>query len=177
MFRSAYSICYSMQYLQILMSALRGPITVTMCVITMWAPSHALVMLALPSLLTATPALVSHIHTMSDCHGLDSYLLVPVRTDINECSSPDLNNCQMLCNNTVGSYSCGCNTGYALNADQTTCSGITPHTVLLEHPHIAIPLLQMWMSVWLELTCVSKTVGTLLGPILAAVMLAISQMA
>ena len=109
---------------------------------------------------------------------VDSHLLVSVRTDINECSSPDLNNCQMLCNNTVGSYSCGCNTGYALNADQTTCSGThhTQHRVHLEHPH-NMPRLQMWTSAWLELTCVSRTVKTLLGPTLATVMLAMSQMA
>ena len=42
--------------------------------------------------------------------------------DINECSQNN-GGCEHICRNTVGSYYCQCNEGYALNADQRTCRG------------------------------------------------------
>ena len=42
--------------------------------------------------------------------------------DIDECST-NTSNCNQLCNNTVGGYTCGCNTGYKLASDNRTCSG------------------------------------------------------
>ena len=32
--------------------------------------------------------------------------------------------CEQICNNTVGSYTCSCNNGYSLNSDGRNCSGI-----------------------------------------------------
>ncbi|XP_053389561.1 mucin-like protein, partial [Mercenaria mercenaria] len=46
--------------------------------------------------------------------------------DIDECA-PDYNGldkCQQLCNNSVGSFNCGCRSGYRLNADNHTCIDI-----------------------------------------------------
>ncbi|WCJ21991.1 Wall-associated kinase family protein [Euphorbia peplus] len=34
--------------------------------------------------------------------------------DINECEDSELNNCEMICENTVGSYNCSCPKGYAI---------------------------------------------------------------
>ena len=41
--------------------------------------------------------------------------------DRNEC---DLTVCSQSCTNTEGSYSCGCYTGYQLENDGKTCSGM-----------------------------------------------------
>ena len=50
------------------------------------------------------------------CMGLSSI------TDVNECAT-DNGNCGQFCTNTVGSYTCSCNTSYSLNADARTCAG------------------------------------------------------
>ena len=44
-------------------------------------------------------------------------------TDVDECSSPDTNQCDSnaLCNNTDGSYICGCLSGY--QGDGRSCTG------------------------------------------------------
>lgn len=41
-------------------------------------------------------------------------------TDIDECQ---LGICSQECNNTIGSYTCGCFVGYELAADKTSCKG------------------------------------------------------
>ena len=43
--------------------------------------------------------------------------------DINECSTGP-NNCQQVCVNTEGSFTCGCEAGYLLDSDRSSCSGI-----------------------------------------------------
>ena len=43
-------------------------------------------------------------------------------TDIDECTE-GTDRCSQNCHNTVGSYTCSCNTGYRLNADGVTCDG------------------------------------------------------
>ena len=43
-------------------------------------------------------------------------------TDIDECSL-GTDRCRHSCTNTIGSYTCSCNTGYALNSDGYTCDG------------------------------------------------------
>lgn len=32
--------------------------------------------------------------------------------------------CSQKCNNSIGSYTCSCFSGYQLNDDKTTCSGV-----------------------------------------------------
>ena len=43
--------------------------------------------------------------------------------DINECATIN-GNCPQLCNNTVGSFTCGCNEGYLLSSDGRSCMDI-----------------------------------------------------
>ena len=44
--------------------------------------------------------------------------------DIDECANDTMNNCEQRCVNTQGSFLCACGTGYQLNNDGMTCSGI-----------------------------------------------------
>ena len=43
------------------------------------------------------------------------------QSDVNECAQ-DLDNCQQLCSNTVGSFTCSCEIGYELDVDGFTCA-------------------------------------------------------
>ena len=43
--------------------------------------------------------------------------------DIDECSE-DTDNCNQTCTNTEGSFTCGCDDGYILDSDETTCNGM-----------------------------------------------------
>ena len=50
------------------------------------------------------------------------YVIIII-TDINECSNNN-GGCEDVCNNTIGSYSCSCQTnGYNLDANRFSCSG------------------------------------------------------
>ena len=42
--------------------------------------------------------------------------------DIDECAG-GTHNCQQLCNNTVGSYACSCNSGYRIASNSRNCIG------------------------------------------------------
>ena len=63
--------------------------------------------------------------------------------DIDECSEND-DNCSQNCSNTIGSYQCSCNDGYALDSDQHNCNGniynYINHETLTVHMHIIILL-------------------------------------
>ena len=50
------------------------------------------------------------------------YLICTHIADINECLSSN-GGCHHNCNNSVGSYTCSCNSGYQLNGDGHTCEG------------------------------------------------------
>ena len=41
--------------------------------------------------------------------------------DVDECGA---DGCSQTCTNTQGSFTCGCNDGYVLNVDGTTCDGM-----------------------------------------------------
>ena len=47
--------------------------------------------------------------------------------DIDECSV-GTHDCSQTCTNTIGSYICGCNSGYLLETDGTTCRGMCTST-------------------------------------------------
>ena len=49
--------------------------------------------------------------------------------DINECD--DLNDCEQLCMNTEGSYSCSCTMGFDLADDGRKCNGTYQHIYIL----------------------------------------------
>ena len=44
-------------------------------------------------------------------------------SDIDECSY-GTDSCSQICTNTVGSFICGCNSGYVLDSDGVTCNGM-----------------------------------------------------
>ena len=57
------------------------------------------------------------------CHTFCSELKEHVHlSDVNECE--ELYPCHQLCNNTVGSFFCGCITGFKLSKDNRTCEGV-----------------------------------------------------
>ena len=50
------------------------------------------------------------------------YLFMHTYIDIDECAR-DTDGCHHICNNTVGSYFCSCNAGYASTSDHKYCIG------------------------------------------------------
>ena len=52
--------------------------------------------------------------------------------DINECSSGN-GGCGQSCVNQLGSYKCGCGSGYLLSSDAHICNGTCLHVYLLVH--------------------------------------------
>ena len=63
-----------------------------------------------------------------DCDGTNWVYYVPIYiislfSDIDECllSTSD---CEITCENTLGSYECSCGEGYVLNTDGRTCTGV-----------------------------------------------------
>ena len=52
--------------------------------------------------------------------------------DIDECEDSSLNKCDQLCNNTEGSYRCGCSSGFQIAADGATCTS----EFLIIHTHV-----------------------------------------
>ena len=53
-----------------------------------------------------------------ECHGI----LCSSCTDINECAVNN-GNCQHICLNTEGSFSCSCTFGYGLDSNSRSCTG------------------------------------------------------
>ena len=51
------------------------------------------------------------------------WYIVLYNVDINECTD-GISNCDQICNNTIGSFTCDCHSGYILANDGHTCLGI-----------------------------------------------------
>ena len=49
------------------------------------------------------------------------FMILYLHADIDEC---DLERCEQICNNTIGSYSCDCLSNYSLSSNHHTCLGI-----------------------------------------------------
>ena len=62
-----------------------------------------------------------------------------IYTDIDECAE-ETDDCSQTCTNTIGSFICGCNIGYALDIDGSTCNG-------MEKLYIAFAI-HMWPALW-----------------------------
>lgn len=61
------------------------------------------------------------------CFGKDCKItcvvnLSAIYVDTNECMSNN-GGCQQICANALPGFTCGCNAGYVLNPDNTTCAG------------------------------------------------------
>ena len=83
-------------------------------------------------------------------------------TDIDECSSADLNECDGTCININGSYICSCPSGYYVDLDGHTCVGmleymegvvLTSHVcTLVQDDHVRTPVYCHWRhSHWTKL--------------------------
>lgn len=46
-----------------------------------------------------------------------------LHADVNECVQ-EIHGCSQKCHNTLGNYTCSCQPGFILNADNTTCDFI-----------------------------------------------------
>ena len=49
--------------------------------------------------------------------------IIYFNVDIDECTN-NTGNCTQTCTNTEGSFTCGCDDGYILDRDGTTCNGM-----------------------------------------------------
>ena len=59
--------------------------------------------------------------------GIYMYLLC---ADEDECST-GTHNCGQVCTNTEGSYTCSCNTGFVLDSNLQSCTGIYSSIVIV----------------------------------------------
>ena len=50
-------------------------------------------------------------------------ILIYICTDVDECSD-GTHNCDQVCTNTNGSYTCSCNSGFTLGSDGQSCTGM-----------------------------------------------------
>ena len=92
--------------------------------------------------------------------------------DVDECSRE--NNCTQLCQNTLGSYQCGCDFGYDLNVDGFSCNGKDKH--LWYCLMVLRDLLQMLMNVLGAFLIVNKFAPTVMELSIVAVFLDLFSM-
>ena len=64
------------------------------------------------------------------CCGFIVNVVYNSEIDIDECTETSVD-CEQLCSNTIGSYNCGCRSGYRLDSDGYTCNGI--HTIMMKY--------------------------------------------
>jgi len=93
---------------------------------------------------------------------------------VDECQA-QLDACDQNCHNTVGSYTCSCNSGYILDSDRVSCDGTSfslnplPFHLIGHFHHPSISPLQISMSATpLRPMAASKSAAILQAPTLAA---------
>ena len=88
-------------------------------------------------------------------------LISPLNSDIDECGGDHM--CEVACNNTAGSFHCACMPGYVLNSDERTCRGEEKTRPCPLWKINILNFSQIWMSVLLVWTCVTRIASTLLA--------------
>ncbi len=112
------------------------------------------------------------------------YFFIFYCTDVNECQSNN-GNCQHTCQNTVGSFSCGCNSGFILASNGQTCNGECEifnldifciyHTTTCVVVVVVCLFLQILMSVPIAMVAVPTFAPILQGPLNVVVAQAFSS--
>ena len=76
------------------------------------------------TVLVNNPISLTHLLTHSLTHSLTAVFIFFLSTDVDECATESLNDCDQECALTVdGWYNCSCKDGYTLNQDGHTCDG------------------------------------------------------
>ena len=68
------------------------------------------------------------------------YMCVCIVPDINECVE-NRDNCEQLCNNRAGAFTCSCRSGYQLDSDGRSCTGkhcVSLSTVVFQESNISV---------------------------------------
>ena len=68
------------------------------------------------------------------------YMCVCIVSDINECVE-NRDNCEQLCNNRAGAFTCSCRPGYQLDLDGHSCTGkhcVGLNTVVFQESNISV---------------------------------------
>ena len=58
-----------------------------------------------------------------------------MNTDVDECAQ-NIHDCEHTCENTIGSFLCGCNAGYELTSDGRTCQGMNKSAITAMYSYI-----------------------------------------
>ena len=82
-------------------------------------------------------------------------MFVPFYTDIDECSA-GTHDCDQICTNNAGSYTCSCNDGHVLDSNGRTCNGGLAYVEKLVH--LSMTSLQILMSALLLMEDVNTSV-------------------
>lgn len=104
------------------MNVLKRAMNVLRCVPTLLEVTHVPAAQAIAWLATVVDAMVNTSNQTIKNFNANFDLII--HSDINECNE-NIDACDHLCSNTVGSYTCSCRSGYRLASNGLTCNGIT----------------------------------------------------
>ena len=102
------------------------------------------------------------------CNGMYCCILTVIgltsqlnHADINECAE-EIDRCAQNCQNTIGSYTCSCNSGYRLGSNGYSCNGIIQNSGgTLIHNYVLLSFHKTLMNVLRTLMDVHRRVQTL----------------